>query len=97
MSLNGNVVYGLVLTCHCFLHVLLVPLGYFVRWEVNNRTIAVLRGDAPRIGSKQHTASLYNSHLEFIQAFHENQNDATIELTYHNYSTQYLLHQYVFW
>ena len=42
---------------------LLVLFGWFVRWEVNGHTIAVLLGTASGICLKQHVASLCSSHL----------------------------------
>ena len=46
-------------------HVLLVLLGWFVRWEVSGRTGAVLKHVTSRIYLKQHTESLCSSHLAF--------------------------------
>ena len=47
-------------------HVSLILQGWFVRWEVSGRTAAALYGDASRICSKQHIASLCISHLLFL-------------------------------
>ena len=44
-------------------HVLLVLLGWFVRWEVSGRKATVLWGVTSRICSEQHIASLSTSHL----------------------------------
>ena len=45
--------------------VLFVLLGWFVRWKTGGYTVAVLRGVASRIYSKQDAASLCSSHRAF--------------------------------
>ena len=47
-------------------HVLLVTLGWFVRWEVSGRTLAVLWSATFRFCSKQHAVSLSSFHQAFV-------------------------------
>ena len=47
------------------LHVLFVLLAWFLRWEVSDYTVAILRGVASWGCSKKHVPFLYSSHLAF--------------------------------
>ena len=54
---------------HCALHVLLVSLGWFVRWEVDNRTTTVVWGAASRICSKQ-DADFFKIPTQILFTYH---------------------------
>ena len=47
-----------------------VFLGWFARWEISGRTIAVFLGAASSICSKQQVESLCSSHQAFFQVFY---------------------------
>ena len=49
------------------LHVLLVFLESFLRWEVGDRTIVILCSTSSMIFSRQHPAFLHSFHLYFSQ------------------------------